>query len=198
MAVGLNNFSFDFPLGSFGLVWFSRRGNWKAVWKIRGGTAMSLEKLVYYIIPLVVLVLLIIWLLGGGGLFEGVKAAAKGIIEKTPKVTMGAEELKTEKKPTVYYLEHLDGTWRQNLEWEIRKNEKGELQAELDCLGCRYDPETKEILRFGGESEKQNNFAALMASAKNWAEIRNYPLSPEESLQVTDEKGTEWNINLLE
>jgi len=49
---------------------------------------MAINKLVYYIIPLVVLVLIIIWQFGPNGLMEGVKTAVKGVISK---VSFGAK-----------------------------------------------------------------------------------------------------------
>ncbi|MBU0456623.1 MAG: hypothetical protein ABH824_03935 [Nanoarchaeota archaeon] len=61
---------------------------------------MAVNKLVYYIIPLIVLGLIAWWQFGFGGLFENLKGGVKGVIEMAPNVSIGAEEeLATE--PTI-------------------------------------------------------------------------------------------------
>lgn len=52
---------------------------------------MAFNKLVYYLIPLIVLVLIVMWQFGPEGLFDDMKDAVKGIVEMTPEI--GAEEI---------------------------------------------------------------------------------------------------------
>jgi hypothetical protein len=56
-----------------------------------------MKKLVYYIIPLVVLVLVAVWQFGPSGLLEGVKDAMGVIVAIAPNVTVGSDELGAEK-----------------------------------------------------------------------------------------------------
>ena len=57
---------------------------------------MAFKKLIYYLIPLIVLILVVMWQFGPEGLFEGMKEAVTGVVN----ITIGAEEL-TGEKPTI-------------------------------------------------------------------------------------------------
>lgn len=97
MAISLAYFSFNFFISGNHLVWFFRRRNWKFVRKTGGVVIMVAKKLIYYILPLVFIVLVVMWIWGPEAAWSGMKGAVKGVIEMAPNVTIGAEEIRAKK-----------------------------------------------------------------------------------------------------
>jgi hypothetical protein len=58
---------------------------------------VAIKKLVYYLIPLIVLVLMVLWQFGPEGLFDGIKEAVDSATDLAPNITVGAEEVSGEK-----------------------------------------------------------------------------------------------------
>ena len=71
---------------------------------------VAVKKLAYYLIPLIVLVLIVLWQFGPGGLFSGIREAAKVATDLAPNITVGAEEVTGEK--VILPKEHEDAVRR--------------------------------------------------------------------------------------